>query len=172
MNLPHELHDLCSKGFVTLGLAGRIVRFSTAKMMDRPIKGMIREGVEALFYDVHLVEDDDVENTKNAVSNMSDALDAVDDLIAAGFQIDAVSGLMMMSVGLTEPGVPYTEAATWATIWRDVPADAETDWTALWEQVEAIIKPWGGEVHEAGPIRSDQAPHWHIMADGFAERAA
>lgn len=96
MKLPTELIDLCNKGFVTLGPEGHIVRFSTAKMQDRAPPGKVREGGEFLFYDAR-VEDDEEANTKNALSNMRDALDAIDDIIKAGFQIDVVSGLMVMT---------------------------------------------------------------------------
>ena len=150
MTLPTELLELLALhplGHVVFDAEARVLRYANVNpcLFDAPpAVGMTREGFGIEFHQASDTE-----------TNMRAAMSACKALIDAGFDVIAHAD-MMRSHGRH---VWLHKDFTWVnvTMWRDFVAPPTT-LDAFCDEVEALVKPWGGHVREVfGPITGPPA---------------
>jgi hypothetical protein len=147
--LPTELLELLAldpPGHVIFDAEARVLGYANAnpRSIDAAYApGMTREGLGLEFY-----RGADVE------TNMRSALNASKILIMAGFEVEIHADMMWFHGhhALFHKELTGVSAAVWRNVLAPTPLDAFCD------EVEALVKPWGGHVHEGfGPIEGPPA---------------
>jgi hypothetical protein len=149
MTLPTELLELLAlhpPGHVILDAEARVLGYASTNpcSIDAYTPGKTREGLGLEFY-----QGPDTE------TNMRSAMNACKVLIKAGFDVNIHADLMRFFGRRVMFFEEFTRVIV--EVWRDVqvPTRLIQD---LCDEIEALVKPWGGHIHEAlGPITGPPA---------------